>query len=121
MPNWFVLWAWQRDGAAAVGECFATAHRIEDNNLFESWYAEWAATAGRVEALGENCLKRGHKVSARDAFLRAATYYRNAYFFLRHHDGRKKETWKKGQDSFRNAAKLFDPADRRVGDALREG
>lgn len=96
-------------GAAAVGECFATAHRIEDNNLFESWYAEWAATAGRVEALGENCLKRGHKVSARDAFLRAATYYRNAYFFLRHHDGRKKETWKKGQDSFRNAAKLFDP------------
>lgn len=96
-------------GAAAVGECYTTARRIDENNLFESWYAEWAATAGRVDALGEEVLTRGHKISARDAFFRAATYYRNAYFFLHHNDPRKKPTWKQGQDAFRNAVKLWDP------------
>lgn len=57
-------------GAAAVGECYTTARRVDENNLFESWYTEWAATAGRVDALGADVLTRGHKVSAREAFFR---------------------------------------------------
>ncbi|QZA15747.1 hypothetical protein K3U93_13290 [Mycobacterium malmoense] len=95
-------------GAAAVGECYTTARRVDENNLFESWYTEWAATAGRVDALGADVLTRGHKVSAREAFFRGASYYRNAYFFLHHNDPRKRPTWKKGQDAFRNAVKLWD-------------
>lgn len=94
-------------GAAAVGECYTTARRVDENNLFESWYTEWAATAERVDALGKDVLTRGHKVSARDAFFRAATYYRSAYFFLHHNDPRKRPTWKKSQDAFRNAVKLW--------------
>lgn len=94
-------------GAAAVGECYTTARRVDENNLFESWTTEWSATAERVDALGEDCLKRGHKVSAREAFFRAASYYRNAYFFLHHNDPHKLATWKKGQDAFRNAVQLW--------------
>jgi hypothetical protein len=40
------------------------------------------ALAGRIQADAELSLQRGHRVSARDGFLRASNYYRNAYIFL---------------------------------------
>ena len=36
----------------------------------------------RIQADAELSLQRGHRVSARDGFLRASNYYRNAYIFL---------------------------------------
>ncbi len=36
---------------------------------------EWEATADRIAAIGDDCLRRGHRVSSRNALLRAATYY----------------------------------------------
>jgi hypothetical protein len=61
-------------GAACAGETLTTIDRISDGDFF-SWAAEWEATADRVAAIGEDCLRRGHRISGRNALLRAATYY----------------------------------------------
>ncbi|WP_033289877.1 alpha/beta hydrolase family protein [Amycolatopsis jejuensis] len=60
--------------AADTGETLTTIDRIVDGDL-GSWAAEWEATAGRVAAIGDDCVRRGHRVSGRNALLRAATYY----------------------------------------------
>src|ERR1700679_1170612 len=68
-------------GGADIGECLETASRITEGD-FGGWYRAWKLTADRVSALGERALKEGHPVSARDAFLRAANYYRTSEFYL---------------------------------------
>ncbi|HEY0228625.1 MAG TPA: dipeptidyl aminopeptidase, partial [Mycobacterium sp.] len=40
-----------------------------------SWAHEWEATADRVAAIGDDCVRKGHRISGRNALLRAATYY----------------------------------------------
>ena len=55
---------------ADIGECLSTAYRIREGD-FESWYTEWLKTANRVHKYAEDCLAAGHKVSAREAYLRA--------------------------------------------------
>ncbi|KIY00260.1 uncharacterized protein Z520_03945 [Fonsecaea multimorphosa CBS 102226] len=93
---------------AEIGECFATAHRIIDGDV-ESWVREWTATAQRVEALAEDSFKRGHKFSAREAWLRATTYYQAAFFFVLDGDPRKPELYQKHTGCFQKAAPLFNP------------
>lgn len=61
-------------GAADTGEALTAIDRITDGD-YASWAREWEATADRVAAIGDDCLRRGHRVSARNALLRAATYY----------------------------------------------
>ena len=69
------------DGGADIGECLTTAQRITEGD-FESWYAEWLATARRLHTQADAALKAGHNVSARETYLRAANYYRSAEFYL---------------------------------------
>jgi hypothetical protein len=66
---------------ADIGECLSTAYRIKEGD-FESWYTEWLKTAKRVHKYAEDCLAAGHKISAREAYLRASNYYRVAEFLL---------------------------------------
>src|SRR5579875_306082 len=66
---------------ADVGECLATADRIVEGD-FESWTKEWTRSADRVAAAARKCAEAGHHVSAPDAYLRAANYYRAAEFYL---------------------------------------
>jgi alpha-beta hydrolase superfamily lysophospholipase len=66
---------------ADVGECLATADRIIEGD-FESWTKEWTQSADRVAAAARKCAEAGHGVSAGDAYLRAANYYRAAEFYL---------------------------------------
>jgi hypothetical protein len=68
-------------GGADIGECLETASRIPEGD-FGGWYRAWKHTADRVSAIGERALQRGHRVSARDAFLRAANSYRTGEFYL---------------------------------------
>lgn len=67
--------------AADVGECLATAYRIEEGD-FDSWHAEWLALAQRTHATADGCLAKGHEASAREAYTRATNYYRAAGFYL---------------------------------------
>jgi pimeloyl-ACP methyl ester carboxylesterase len=91
-----------------IGECYATAHLIEDGNN-ESWLAEWQKTASRVEGLAQECLGRGHRVSAREAFLRATTYYEAAFFYTADTDPRKRDLYHHHRQCFQSAGALFDP------------
>ena len=75
-----------------IGECYATAHLIQDGDN-ESWLQEWQKTARRVEEAARECLGRGHRVSAREAFLRATTYYEAAFFYTADNDPRKRELY----------------------------
>jgi pimeloyl-ACP methyl ester carboxylesterase len=97
-------------GGADIGECLSTAYRIKEGD-FESWYSEWLATAERVNKYGDNSLSAGHKVSAREAYLRAFNYYGNAEFFLHTNpqDSRIIDTWQKSVDSFNKAAQVLLP------------
>jgi pimeloyl-ACP methyl ester carboxylesterase len=70
------------DGGADLGEVLATAGRIADGDV-DSWEREWTLTADRVARIGEQAAAAGAEVSAREAFLRACSYYRTAEFFLR--------------------------------------
>ena len=93
---------------AEIAECFETAARIKDGDV-ESWTQAWTSTARRVEAYAENALKGNHTVSAREAWLRATTYYQAAFFFVEYKDPRKAELYQKHTGCFQSAGKLFDP------------
>ncbi|WP_300999058.1 alpha/beta fold hydrolase [Methanoculleus sp.] len=94
-------------GEADIGECLATASRIKEGD-FESWYSEWNKTADNFRRAGDESLAAGHRVTAMEAYYRAATYYRTAEFFLHGNptDPRIVETWGKSRDSFRDALSL---------------
>src|SRR5580698_1252512 len=68
-------------GASEFGEVMATVSRITSGDI-DSWYDEWNGTAGRVFAEAEAQLAAGHRISARDSYLRATTYFRASEFFL---------------------------------------
>jgi len=69
-------------GGADLGEVIVTARAIPEGDE-AAWLKQWEATADRVARIGENALAAGHRVSAREAFLRASNYYRTAEFFKR--------------------------------------
>lgn len=69
-------------GMADLGEAFATAREIGKPDP-ERWYNAWFGRAEAVRASAEAAADAQDRVSARGAFLRAAEYYRQAYFFLR--------------------------------------
>jgi hypothetical protein len=94
-------------GGADIGECLSTAYRIEQGN-FESWYSEWLKTAQRVHKYANESLLAGHKVSAREGYLRASNYYRAAEFLLIDpEDPRILESWGRSKECFNKAAELF--------------
>ena len=95
-------------GGSAVGECYETASRIVDGD-FQSFTDAWEETAKRVEAIAWDCLKKGHRVSAREAFLRATTYWGATTMYASSTDPRRRSSYEKERICFREAAKLFDP------------
>jgi hypothetical protein len=96
------------DGGA-VGECFSTARRVVDGDI-ESWTVAWSDTAQRVEAIAADCVRAGHTVSAREAFLRASMYWNTAFFYLEHSDPRHLQMYTRHRSCFTQAARLFNPA-----------
>lgn len=68
-------------GGSDFGEVLATASRIRSGD-YDAWHDAWLATADRLAAEADRAQTGGHPISARDARLRACTYYRTAEFFL---------------------------------------
>src|SRR6185312_13130429 len=66
-------------GGADFGECQATMARITDDGDATAWHREWTATADGLAQAARASAQAGHDVSAREGFLRAATYYRTSY------------------------------------------
>ncbi|MFH9795155.1 alpha/beta hydrolase family protein [Streptomyces virginiae] len=97
-------------GGADFGEVVSTGKRITEGD-YDSWFVEWTATADRVSGEAEKALAAGHRISARDGFLRASNYYRSAEFFLHGHpcDPRHDHAYDRSVACFRAAAALFTP------------
>ncbi|EST29296.1 hypothetical protein N566_22395, partial [Streptomycetaceae bacterium MP113-05] len=68
-------------GGAEWGECRLTAQRVSEGDR-DSWHEEWTRTAATVEGWADTSARAGHPVSAREAYLRACTYHRIAYYPL---------------------------------------
>jgi pimeloyl-ACP methyl ester carboxylesterase len=97
-------------GGADFGECTTTIERVGAGGLHD-WYREWVATADRLAEIGDQSAAAGHAVSAREAYVRASTYYRTAYFplFGKPVDPHLVEAFGRETESFHKAATLFSP------------
>lgn len=94
---------------AEIGECLAAARKIRDGNTAD-WIAAWAELGQRVDGIAQNCLEKGHLISAREAFLRATTYFRAAEYMCVPDHPQFDELWEKSRNAFHQACKLFEPA-----------
>jgi dienelactone hydrolase len=102
--------------SAAIGEVFYAASRINEKERdLESWIREWHALGKRVEEIARRCLGKGHRVSAREAFLRAFNYYRIATYLMRVGDPSYREAVTHFRDCFQQAIALFDPPFEKIG------
>ena len=97
-------------GGADIGEMMAVAGRIREGD-FESWFVEWNKLANRILSRADTSLAAGHRVSARESFLRASTYFRTAEFYLHGDpsDSRILSTSRASQKAYAEAAKLSGP------------
>jgi len=97
-------------GAGDSGEMLSTAKRIKDGD-FDSWFREWYDTAERIREIAEASASAGNRVSARQAFLRAATYYAlaNAMVDGTEDPSRLVPTWKQNRTCWDRFCAYLDP------------
>ncbi|HTX25051.1 MAG TPA: alpha/beta fold hydrolase [Steroidobacteraceae bacterium] len=98
-------------GGALFGEVIAIAKNIKSGD-YDSWYDANNAFADRLAEEAAGQLRRGHKISARDNYLRACSYYRSAEFFLHANpeDPRVKRAYERSVACYKAAGALFTPA-----------
>ncbi|MEU4347707.1 alpha/beta fold hydrolase [Streptomyces sp. NPDC023838] len=97
-------------GGADLGETLVTCQDVPDGNE-AAWCRAWSATAARLHRTGDDALAAGHRVSAREALLRASNYYRTADFFRvedRDSDPESDRLARHSRETFARAAELFD-------------
>ena len=97
-------------GGADIGEMMAAAGRIKEGD-FESLFTEWDKLARRIASRADASLDAGHLASAREAYLRASTYFRTAEFYLHGDpaDPRVLSVSRASQKAYSEAAKLAGP------------
>lgn len=100
-------------GGASVSECMQVGSRVVPADK-ESWHAQWMRVADSNSARAELALKDGDIFTARDAWLRASSYYRSAEFRLTAEDPRRLATFARCEETFMNAGKFFFPHLERV-------
>jgi pimeloyl-ACP methyl ester carboxylesterase len=95
-------------GSADLGQAIAAAGRVPPGD-YGRWYDEWSAAAGVALAAAGEAAAGGHRPMAARGYLRAAEYWRQAYFFLRHDlaDERVRTGYRRQREAFRLAAPLL--------------
>ncbi len=98
------------EGGAELGEIMAVCRQIPDGDR-DTWHRAWFALAERLEGEARTCEASGHAISARQLYLRAATYFRASYpvWFGAPVDHRVSEGYAREAAAFAQAAALFDP------------
>lgn len=91
-----------------IGECYYAAAQIQDGDP-QSWREAWNSLAEKVEEIAKSAEARGHRVSAREAYLRSVTYYRNVAWGIRTSDPEYQATIEKSRALFQKFAALCDP------------
>lgn len=92
---------------SSYGECFVAASQIHEDDL-SSWVQAWIAAAQKSEAYGRNAKSLGHRVSAREAYLRAATYYAVALICVSPQTPKFKALYETYRAAFRRSATLHE-------------
>ncbi len=98
-------------GAGDAGEMLTAVANIRDGDA-TSWVNEYRTLAERIQAIGDACLKAGHRVSARGAYLRAAVYYAAAFVFVdgtENPDAQLSELFAAHRRCFDQHVRLLDP------------
>jgi dienelactone hydrolase len=99
-------------GTSEVGEIVTAVNAINAAGpTYQAYYDVFSATARRLGQLADRELAAGHKVSARSAYLRAATYWDVSLFFVlgtRFH-AREASVFAAMQRNWAAACTLFDP------------
>src|SRR5580692_9687974 len=62
---------------AEIGECLAAAFKVVEGDA-GSWRRAWQEQGEKAERAARQADDRGHRISAREAYLRAVTYYYHA-------------------------------------------
>src|ERR687884_175509 len=93
-----------------LGEISTTTSLIEEGDR-DDWYQQFTATAERVAGYADQSARAGHTISARDAYLRASSYYCAAYVPLYGSpvDPRLVEAFDKETAAFQKASALMTP------------
>ena len=96
-------------GGADIGECLITARSIVPGDR-DDWHTQWAALGNRIFDQAERSESAGRTVSARAAYLRAATYYRTSSIFLYRPPLQNAlvGAYRRQREAFQRAARLFD-------------
>jgi hypothetical protein len=99
-------------GTSEVGEIVTAVNAINAAGPgYQTYYDVFSATARRLGQLADRELAAGHRVSARSAYLRAATYWDVSLFFVlgtRFH-AREAGVFAAMQRNWAAACALFDP------------
>ncbi|KAI0377711.1 alpha/beta-hydrolase [Hypomontagnella monticulosa] len=100
---------------AAVGEVLRAASRIEAGN-YESFYDEFKFLADSIHSVATNINETAFPVSAREAYFRAATYYRSSVFFLvdNQTDPRLFDIWEAAKADFDKGISLTEAKGERI-------
>ncbi|QIM49426.1 alpha/beta fold hydrolase [Pusillimonas sp. DMV24BSW_D] len=111
----FEVWAQRAlmniaEGGCELGEVLSLAPRIPAGDT-DIWYREWCALANRLYEQAGECRNKGHLISARQLYQRAATYYRTSYplLFGAPTDPRVLEAYRNEARTFHCATQLFSP------------
>lgn len=104
-------------GAAEVGEVITAVNEVNASGAtYQAIFDVFGRLAERLSKLADGQLAAGHKISARSAYLRAASYYDVCLFFVlgtRAH-AREASVYARMQHNWARAAQLFDPPFERV-------
>jgi pimeloyl-ACP methyl ester carboxylesterase len=97
-------------GAGDPGKLLALTSKIKSGDFESAWAAYWLAGQESL-ALAKSAAKKRHNVSAREAYLAAATYFRGALRFGDSTDNpdRMLACWQDYALCWAAAAELFDP------------
>ena len=93
-------------GGATPGEIFATRSAVAGDDPY-AWRNALAGMSERVLNTGREALGRGHRISARNHFLRASMYYRAAEYFADPFGSEALPWGLASRDAFRAAAELM--------------
>ena len=105
--------------AAAFGEvvtAIGQANSPAGGVTFQSYFDAMNAMGNKLATAAVQSLKEGHLVTARERYLRAATYFDQALFFVlgTTTPGAEKEIYNAMNAAWTSAAGLFDPAFEKV-------
>ena len=97
-----------QEGGGAISECFQAASRMAPGDK-ESWRTEWLRVGERNQKRGNDAEASGHIETAKNCWLRAVDYYRQAEFWLAGDDPRRLETFDKLEECSRRWGKYLTP------------